>query len=69
MYSILFYFKSKCKDRNGKFKVKGETKKLNCKKIENKGLCNDGKSKEGKPLKEVCPEKCRSKNEVCLNLD
>ena len=53
----LIYFKSKCKDKKGKFKIDGETKKLNCNKIEKKGLCSDGKSKEGKPLKELCPKK------------
>jgi len=55
-----------CKDKIGKFKVKGETKKLKGIQIKRKGLCSDGKSKEGKPLKELCPKKCRSKNEVCF---
>ena len=71
MYTIFFNLKSKCKDKKDKIKVKinGKTKKVKCQQIEEKGLLCSDESKEGKPLKELCPKKCGSKKELCLNVN
>jgi len=51
--------KKKCKDKKGKFKVKGMSKKINCRKLAKKDLCNK-KYKKGKKKKifDKCPISC-----------
>jgi len=51
--------KKKCKDKKGKFKVKGMSKKINCRKLAEKNLCNK-KYKKGKKKKifDKCPISC-----------
>jgi len=51
--------KKKCKDKKGKFKVKGMSKKINCRKLAKKNLCNK-KYKKGKKKKifDICPISC-----------
>ena len=59
------HLRKECKDKNGKFKVKGKRRKINCKKLAKKGLCNK-KYKKGKKTKisDICRKSCNKPKQL-----